>query len=255
MALIKRADLDKFARDAIVLNLGDIAREGEQIKAKAEEKAAGFISEGKLARDQIRSSAAQQGRVEGYAKGMLDGRNDGTEEGKAEAKVEYAQKLELLESSWRAALADFEQIRASMLTEARQDVLRLALMVAEKVTKKVIEIDSQIVCGQMEAVLSLLANPTKLTIAVHPEDEKIGTEFLPDLVKQCTNALHAELVTDDSLRPGSCVVRTGAGGMIDASIDTQLDRIVQALLPGAAANEADAGVKIPPPESLEEGSE
>ncbi len=252
MALIKRADLDRFARNAIVLNLSDIALQGEQIKAEAQTHARRLIAEGELTGDRIRKNAAQQGRMEGYARGMIDGRQDGQAEGKTEAKVEFAEKLSQLESSWRAALGDFEQIREAMLTDAKQDVLRLALMIAEKVTKRVVELDTQVVCSQMEAVLSLLASPTRLVISVHPDDEQIAAEFLPDLLRQCTNALHADLVTDDSCTPGSCVVRTGSGGMIDATIETQLDRIVRSLLPGAVSHETKAGEQASSSDEVEQ---
>ena len=52
---------------------------------------------------------------------------------------------------------------------------------------------------------------------------------------------------DPKLERGSCIARTPGGGVIDASIRTQLDRIAEVLLPGDAMLDSDkpAGVVDP----------
>ena len=45
---------------------------------------------------------------------------------------------------------------------------------------------------------------------------------------------HAEVQTDGTLLPGSVVSRSETGGTLDASIQTQLDRLIEEILPGAS---------------------
>jgi valyl-tRNA synthetase len=72
-----------------------------------------------------------------------------------------------------------------------------------------------------------------MAVAVHPDDEPLAREALPELATRLAAAAHVEVASDASLERGSCIARTGSGGMIDASIRTQLGRIVEALLPAS----------------------
>lgn len=231
MAMIRSANMDAIARDAVVLDLGDLHRQGEALQAQARAKADAIVAQAEAERKRLISSAAEAGKAEGLARGLEEGRAKGAAEGKGAALAEHAKRLGELEAGWARALEQFELEREGMLLGARQDVLRLGVLIAEKVTKRVIEIDASVVASQIEAVLAMLAGPTRLSIAIHPADEAQARESLPRLLARLAPAAHAEVMTDASLAPGSCVARTAGGGSIDASIRTQLDRIIQALLP------------------------
>jgi flagellar biosynthesis/type III secretory pathway protein FliH len=137
-----------------------------------------------------------------------------------------------------------------MLRLFQRDVLRLALAVAERITKRVVQTDAQVAAAQLEAVLGVIVRPTELTVRIHPDDREVLSAALPQIAARFSQARHIELVDDASLMRGSCVAATraagggsgGGGAMapgeIDASIQTQIDRIVEAMLPGDGAGEA-----------------
>ncbi len=102
------------------------------------------------------------------------------------------------------------------------------------------------VADQLGAVLGLLARPTRLMVRTHPEDAAILEQALPTLREKYRNATHVEIAPDESLARGSCVATTGTGGAIDASIQDQLARIVQTLLPGPVP---DGGAAAPQSEA------
>jgi hypothetical protein len=81
-------------------------------------------------------------------------------------------------------------------------------------------------------VLELVGRPTRLVVRINPEDIERTKRDLPALAARFAGAAHAELLPDASLSRGSIVAATEAGE-IDATIETQLDRIVESLLPGA----------------------
>jgi flagellar biosynthesis/type III secretory pathway protein FliH len=141
------------------------------------------------------------------------------------------ERLAKVEAGWQASLAAFDAARDRMLLEARQDVLRLAVLIGEMVTKRALAIEPGRVADQLEAVLATLAKPSRLTIAVNPDDQDLVRQALPGLSEKYAAAVHVEITTDASLARGSCVARTGGGGIIDASIATQLERIVETLMP------------------------
>jgi len=67
-------------------------------------------------------------------------------------------------------------------------------------------------------------------LLVCPLDRGAIDEALPGLLARYSQAQHIEVVDDASLGRGSVVARL-AGGEIDATIGTQLVRLVEALVP------------------------
>ena len=248
MALIKHANSHELARDAIVLDLGDLSRQGQIIVESARAKADQLLAEAKSERDRIIAGAAEKGYAQGLAKGLEEGRKKGQDEGRAAAAAERKTQIDQVEKAWTAALTQFGTQREAMLCEAHVDVLRLATMIAQKIVKRVVAADPTVVADQMRAVLAAITRPTELAIRVNPADLEIARESLPGLLAAFEAVRGATVEGDAALAPGSCVATTrgGAaeslgGGEINASIDAQLDRIVEVLLPGGGAADAAPG--------------
>lgn len=237
MALIKQADAGLIARDAIVLDLGDLARQGEALRSRSRAEADAIVAQAKAERERLIAGAKEEGFAQGLARGEEEGRKRGEEAGREAAMAEAKDRIDRLVSAWEGALAAFEGERDRMLLEARQDVLRLALAVAEKVTKRVVRVDPGVVEEQIAAVLGLITRPTRLVVSVHPEDLARAREVMPGMCERLAKGSHVEVVADAALERGSCVARTAGRGEIDASIATQLERIAAALLPEPPAGE------------------
>lgn len=228
MAVIRQSDALRMAEHAVTLDLGDLRAQGDAIIAHARAKAQAEIDAGLAQRQKLMSGAAEVGRKQGYddgyAKGLEAGRAAGAAEAKAAAAAQHAQ----LDKAWAAALASFEQQRAAMMSQARQDVLALALLLTRRVVKRAIAADPTLVVDQAAAVIAAAARSTRLTLKVHPEDEPLVRDALPTLLQG--RADHVELKPDPALSRGSCTAHTAGGGSVDASIETQLDRIADALV-------------------------
>jgi flagellar biosynthesis/type III secretory pathway protein FliH len=246
--MIRRADQNTAAREAIPLDLGDLLRQGESIKRAASEQAEKMLAAARAERDRLIAGAAAEGRARGVAKGLEEGRAKGVAEGQAQAAAEHRGALEALEKSWSEALAAFEAQRDHLLTEAREDVLKLALRIAHRVTHRLVQAEEGIAADQLEAVLALIARPTRLVITVHPDDLARTADALPALLQRFSGTPHAQIAPDPGLTRGSCVARAEGGGCIDASIETQLDRIAAALVPGRPSLSL-AGTRAESPEN------
>lgn len=231
MALIKEAHSRGSIANAIVLDLGDLARQGEVLKARGRAEAEAIVSKARAEREEIIAGAEDQGQQRGFQRGLDEGTARGSEQGRAEAKEQVGKQLESLIHGWSTALAEFETVRDEMVIDAKQQILRIAAIVAQRVTHRVVELDETIVASQLEAVLSRVCRPSRLVVAINPEDEAIAREALPGIVAQLAEVTHADLLEDPEIQRGSCVVRTAGGGEIDGSIGTQIDRMVSVLLP------------------------
>ncbi|MFO0832844.1 MAG: FliH/SctL family protein [Phycisphaerales bacterium] len=227
MAVIRQSDALRMAEHAVTLDLGDLHAQGEAIIARARAKAQAVIDDGLAQRQKLIDGAAEAGRRQGHDAGFAKGLAEGKTAGAAEARAACAVQLEQLNKAWGAALAAFEQQRAAMLTEAKQDVLALALLLARRVVKRAIESDPTLVVDQAAAVVAAAARSTRLVLRVHPDDEQMVREALPAIAQG--RGGQVELSPDGSLSRGSCVAQTAGGGVVDASIESQLWRIAEVL--------------------------
>ncbi|MCH7847137.1 MAG: hypothetical protein IIB53_02120 [Planctomycetes bacterium] len=230
MALIKNTTAGPLPKGTSVFNLGDLARESKHVLQEAKQKAQQIMERAEEEAAKLVDSATDRGFAEGKDQGLAQGREEGRQAGRAEAIAEFTPQLTDLQVAFNAALAHWETDRNSMLLAAREDVLRLALAVAEKVTYRIIQTDSTVIGDQLAEALALLVAPRAVTVAVAPQDRALVEAMLPDLIDKISTCTHAAIRDDPSVTPGGCVISTGAG-RIDATIERQIQRIVDTLLP------------------------
>lgn len=241
MAVIKKSDAQNYGRDAVVLDLGDIARQAELLRRRAEEQAEAIIERAKAERKRLTESAHEEGYKAGQKKGYAEGFAHGEEEGKQQSTLEARTKLDEIEKAWTEALDDFADRRHHLLVECKENVIRLALSIAERVIHRAIEQDERVVLAQVEHALKLIGRPTRVVVLIHPEDGAMVRRALPSISARLGAIEHVVIDEDPSIERGGCVVRTAEGGEIDASLATQIQRIAQTLIPQSVRGEKDEG--------------
>lgn len=239
MGIIKRADLESYTRDAVPLDFDDLHRRGQAVIKAAQDEAAQILKQAQDERERLLGDATEVGNAKGYEEGLAKGIAEGIEKGVQESIEAHNQQLDTLVENWNAALQKWEAQRSDLILSARTEVVQLAAHIAGRVIKRVIDLDPEVVVDQLEAVLETLVTPTDIRVCVHPGDMELLRRVMPLMIDQCASCNHAELVEDSTLAPGSCVVSTKGGGVIDASISKQYDRIVAALLPAHRGPEYD----------------
>ena len=74
MAVIKKSEAVNAARNAVVLDLGDIARQAELLRRRAEEQAEAIVADAREQRERLVSTGYTEGHVEGSKKGYSEGK-------------------------------------------------------------------------------------------------------------------------------------------------------------------------------------
>ncbi len=231
MALIRGASALAAAKDAVVLNLGDMARQGEAIVAAAKKRAEGIVRDAEAERARLIAGAAEEGKKKGLEEGLVVGQAKGEKLGREAAQKERAAALAAIEKSWNESLGAWEKTREAVASEAKEGVVRLAMEIATRIVKRQIEADQSAAVAQLEAALGLISRPTELVVSVHPQDRAVVEAALPSLAKRMGAAKGVELADDESVGRGGCVLRSrGAlGGEVEATIAGQAERIAEAL--------------------------
>lgn len=231
MALIKGTHAAGLVQDAIVLDFGDLRRQAERLKISARSSAVKITQAAEAQAEELRESARKLGYEEGYASGRREGLESGRQDGRRESMAAWEPRIRALEAAWVAAALQWDSERRQMLLEARQSLLKLAIRMAEKIVRKVPAVDPSIVVEQVAQAIAHVAGPCDVAIRIHPDDRPLVQECLPELLGRFAQIEHAKLADDPAIAPGGCVVTYGKG-RIDATLQTQLDRLIDALFAG-----------------------
>ena len=244
MPILKEAQSRPVTKDAIVLDLGDLSRQGVRLREAAEAKARQVLADARAEAQRLVADAEQVGFVEGHAKGLEAGRAEGLEAGRAEALAAGQQAVQQATGAFLSVAQQWEQARQELDRDAHAAVLRLAMKLARKVTHRVIEAHPEVVTDQVADALAKVLEPTDVTIALHPDDVPVVEEVLPDLLAGLGHLQKVALASDEQLQRGGCVLRLG-GGQVDASLETQLRRIAELLVPGGTVEASAEAVDQP----------
>ena len=242
MPVLKSQLAPPAMKEAIVLDLGDLGAQAERIRRQAEVRAEQTLADAQARADALVADAAAQADARGHAEGLARGLAEGQEQGRVQALAEAKPRLEELAAQWSATASRWEQQRLAMDRDAREAVLGFALRAAEKLTHRVIEVDAQTAPRQVGAALETVLTPHDLKVCIHPEDRPGVEEALPQLIAMLGTLGRVELIEDEAVGRGGCVITT-VGGVVDAAIQTQLDRLTNLILPHdeAASVAAEAG--------------
>ena len=234
MPILKHQQAAPLLKDAIVLDLSDVARQAERMREQAREQAQRIVQEAEQRAQTLIDGAEAKGHEQGYQAGHEKGLAEGHEQGRAEALEQMRQQLEALHATWARAAQQWSDQRAQLESEARRNIIDLALKVAEKLVHRVVEVDPTVVVDQTGAALSHVLRSLDVIVHIHPDDRPLLDEALPQLTRAFNHLQHIELADDETIRRGGCIASFGQG-QVDASLETQVERIVKAMLPDDVA--------------------
>ncbi|MEM8874948.1 MAG: FliH/SctL family protein [Planctomycetota bacterium] len=227
MPLLKADNVPTTAR---VFQMEDVQKQASAIVDAAKQKAATILARADAEAAAMRDEAQEAGYATGLEQGTEDGQVRGHEEGKAEALASHQAQLQQLITTLSAALESVDTHRQALADEAAADVARLAVAVAEKITRRQGSVDPEVLARNITAAARCATGAHDVRLAVAPGQAQLlsGTAF--DLELRWPDLKHAKIVEDDTIAPGGCKI-TAVGCEVDATLDTQLERLAAELLP------------------------
>jgi flagellar biosynthesis/type III secretory pathway protein FliH len=163
------------------------------------------------------------------AAAWAEGFQQGYDEGQRLAAEEQHDTGTRLSTLLQGVAADTE----AFVRGLEDDVVELALAIAEKVIARETRIDPDIIVNVVRSALSEVHDATELRIRANPDDvpllEPRWQEMLPRSVAE-----HSELIADELVERGGVIVETRIG-YADSQLKTRLNQVVttfQAVLDG-----------------------
>lgn len=187
----------QIMRGVVKRELIDARSEAERLLAEAQEAARVLRVEASAEADNIRETAYREG---------------------------YEKSLSELHTHLLAA----HERRDKALAEVEQDVLRLAVKLAEKIIGHEIERDDKTIADMVATALRHARRDEALTVRINPLDQTILEQFRERL-DPSGRVRFLDFVTDPQVKRGGCLIESESG-TIDAQLETQLRALERALI-------------------------
>lgn len=198
-------DADLFSLENIDFKQRQERRKGDRRRGFRRVDDRNLISRAREEADAIRESAVK----EGYQTGI------------EQAAAELQEVRESLGAFMNAKQEVYEMIAPS--------ILEISVDIAQKIIKKETEEDPQVLINTIIDVLKSLAkDENKISLRVNPVQVDVVKQQVPEILNIAGLDAKVSVLADEEVTEGGCLVTT-SNGVVDATIETQLSVVCEAL--------------------------
>lgn len=155
---------------------------------------------------------------------MEAARKQAFEQGLEEGRRQAGAQLEAVLGRLARSIEEIAGLKARLRIEAEREVVELAVAVARRVLRRELHVDPEALLGLVKAAMEKASQREMTEVRVHPSHAALVRAHLARI--GAPEAI--EVVADASLEPGAVILET-ARGVIDASLETQLEEINRGL--------------------------
>lgn len=123
--------------------------------------------------------------------------------------------------------AEITQMRGQLLIDAEREIANLAMAVAAQVLGYEVKTGHPVILAGIKAAQEHFSPSTRLTLRMHPDDRTLLNGHQAELINTLGDRF--DVVSDADVAPGGTLVE-GDGKLIDASLFTRFEQVVQQLL-------------------------
>ena len=201
----KEPEIDLFDIENIDFNQREERRRGTRRRGYRRIDDRNLVSRAQEEAENIKKSAFEEGYKEGLNKAGSD--------------IEQ----------FRQNIINFMGAPKEVFEFISPDILEISVDIAKKIIKKEIESDPQVLMNIIVDVLkSISKNEPKINIRVRPQSASFIKDSIQDATYQYGIESKINIISDPSIEEGGCIFQTN-NGIVDASVDTQLEIIKKAL--------------------------
>lgn len=168
----------------------------------------------RLLRDQIRHLQAE---IQATKRDSFDA---GRKQGEQQARAEIAPVIERM----NASVAELTGLRHELRCGAEKDVVQLALLIAKRVLHRELNVDPNALTALARVVFERMARAESYQVTVNPAFLAAVQSAMP--AGRGTSRI--QIQPDPACAPGTLIIHSDEG-LIDASVDAQLEEIARGL--------------------------
>lgn len=197
--------VDLFNLDNIDFKQRNERRRGDRRRGFRRIDDRNLISRAREEADAIREAAAKEGYQEGISAASAD--------------------IEALKNS----IIEFGNAKQAVFDKIAPEILSISVDIAKKIIKKELSQTPELLIDSVMAILKGLSKEeTKIMIRSNPSQVGMLKSEVPEIATQMGLDAKIVVIPDETIMEGGCVVTT-TNGVVDATIETQLTIISEAL--------------------------
>ena len=204
-------------------------QEIEELKKKLADEQSRFTREEALLRERMeetagvaRAEAAERGMEEGYREGLAAAREEIIEEVREEFRARFGSTEDLLSGLLKSLDSERERIvemNAPLMVKLWQVML-------ERLLRREMKLDDDTTIRVFKELLPRVNDRTRIRVLVNPADRDMLVERGEEFVEIKRSAGSFELVADDYIEKGSCLIETNMG-VYDATWKSQIEAVAR----------------------------
>jgi flagellar assembly protein FliH len=234
--VIKAGQAGPVLKHLSTVDLADHLEEADVLVERARRHASQIAAKAGQDAERALQEANKTGYDAGYALGYSEGTAAGHQAAYEESIERFNKEHANIVAAMERAVAGFDALKEEIRIAAERDVLEFAVRVVSKLTFAIGRLHRESATENLSRTLRLVGSRTDLTIRVHPHDAESIKTFAQSVLQRVDATPSVNIVEDDSLSPGGCVV-CNERTEIDATLETQVDEMVTLLLGGKAGND------------------
>jgi flagellar biosynthesis/type III secretory pathway protein FliH len=206
----------------------DLEGQAQAVLEQARTQAQRIVTQSEQRARRRAAQLEQEAEPRGFAAGHQQGLEQARAEAAETALQEARQSVTHLTQALTTGLEALEEGKRRLLATAECGLLELALAIARRVCKHDAGGLSEAARANARALLEMVQHEDDLELHLNPTDHDLLRDAA-DLNQVTNRFAHVEVLADPKVPRGGCVLRA-RNGTIDATLETQLDRVAKALV-------------------------
>ncbi len=215
----------------VAFNFEDIQSRCDTYKAQISEECRALIQSATKQAEEIRTKAQADGHSEGYRNGLKQAETEIAQRSQQLADEMVEQRLSTVLPAVSQLLDEIVMARSQCQSEWERELVELSTGIAGKLIRRTFDATPESMIGVVQEAVQLAVGKTSLELRLNPVDLEALGDRVRVAVRESARGIEIELLGDDKVSPGGCIVVT-EHGEIDAQLETMLTRISDELLEG-----------------------
>ncbi|MDA0834593.1 MAG: FliH/SctL family protein [Planctomycetota bacterium] len=214
----------------VAFNFEDLKEKGESYVVQVREQGRKILDEATEEAERLRVDAQKigymKGREQAFAEIEIEVHRRASELAQTEIDRRWQNTLPALENLVKGVAREKE----NWIAHWERTAVKLSVAIAERIIRRTIDADGEVSLEMIRETLQLASGQPEITVNIHPADiEGLGNE-IEQIQRLISPVGPIHFIPDAKCSRGGCQIRT-INGSIDARLETQLNRILDELIP------------------------
>jgi len=217
---------------ATAFNFDDMRRQCDEYVSRARQQGEQLLAQSAVEAEDVRRRAHAEGLAAGQRDGLATAQQLIETRAAEIAAQQMQEKLRTALPAFQALAKSLEIERDRWISHWEQTAVELSVTIAGKILRHELSRRPELAVDIIQEALQLAAGQPHLKLRLHPADIAVLQQAGQEALSRLASMGQSELVPDESIARGGCLIET-RHGVIDARLETQLERITCELLEGA----------------------